>query len=260
MRVCVHYCNSQLIITQVLTRLNHMNVTISYTAMMKLITGISEQHKAPIEKWVNEGTIFQFVGDNVDKTVGVRDIRTDHRSTLVHMYSLLAVRARVDPPPPIFDFIPPDLTKIAVSYFLPNQADVDALRSNLQVIVSRVLADYIGVFKPQKRRVVAHIQHAHSKEMKEKSGVEVLDVLHKCETKTTDMIDIMREMISYLGDSANTRLSVGDLLTKERQDGSKRHVICSNTPSGRLDHLEPCIADWHCLLNFLMVWTAWLVM
>ncbi len=131
------------LITQVLTRLNHMNVAISYTAVMKLITGISEQHKAPIKKWVKEGTIFQFVGDNVDKTVGVRHIRTDHRSTLVHMYSLLAVRARVDPPPPIFDFSPPDLTKMKVSYFLPNQADVDALRSNLHVIVSRVLADHM---------------------------------------------------------------------------------------------------------------------
>ena len=150
MRVCVHCladCKSQLIITQVLTRLNYMNVTISYTAVMKLITGISEQHKAPIEKWVNEGTIFQFVGDNVDKTVGVRDIRTDQRSTLVHMYSLLAVRARVDPPPPIFDFIPPDLTKIAVSYFLPNQADVDALRSNLSQGFSLTTLE---VFKPQK--------------------------------------------------------------------------------------------------------------
>ncbi len=95
---------------------------------------------------------------------------------------------------------------------------------------------------------MAHIQHPHSKE---KSGV--VDVLHKCETKTTDMIDIMRDMISYLGDSSNRLLSMGDLLTKERQDGSKRHVICSNTTSGRLDHLEPCVADWHCLLNLLMV-------
>ncbi len=85
-----------------------------------------------------------------------------------------------------------------VSYFLPNQADVDALMSNLHVIVSRVLADHIGILKSQKRRVVAHIQHPHSKEMKEKSGVVVLDVLHKCETKTTDMIDIIRLRYDFL--------------------------------------------------------------
>ena len=236
-----------------LTRLNHLNVAINYTTVLKLVTGISERHKQPIEKWVKEGIEFQFVGDNVSKQVGARDIRTEHRSKLVHMYSLLAVRARVSPPAPIYDFTPPDLTKLKAAHFLPSRADVDALKSNLCVIVSRVLTEYIRVLKPQKRRVVAHIEHAHSKEMKERSETVVLDVLHKCETKRTDMIDIMREMMSYLGESPVRRLSMGDLVTKERQDGSKRHVTCSNTPAGRLDHLEPCVADWHCLMNFLMV-------
>jgi len=69
--------------------------------------------------------------------------------------------------------------------------------------------------------------------MAQKSDVVVLDVLHKCETKTTDMIDIMREMMSYVGESTVKHLSFGDLLTKERQDGSKRHVMCSNKPAGR---------------------------
>ena len=164
-----------------------MNVAINYTTVLKLVTGISEQHKQPIDKWVNEGIEFQFVGDNVSKQVGVRDIRSDHRSKLVHMYSLLAVRARVSPPMPTSDFTPPDLSKMDVSNFLPSKADVDVIVSNLRVIVSRVLASHIKVLEPQKQRVVAHIEHVHSTEMKAKSEVVVLDVLHKCETKRTDI-------------------------------------------------------------------------
>ncbi len=72
------------------------------------------------------------------------------------------------------------------------------------------------------------------------------------------MIDIMREMMVYLGDSTDKRLSIGDLLTKERQDGAKRHVICGNTPARRLELLVPCVADWHCLLNFLIVSTVYM--
>lgn len=91
--------------------------------------------------------------------------------------------------------------------------------------------------------------------MAKKSEVVVADVLHKCETIRAEMIDIMREMMTYLQDSPIRCLSVGDQLTKERQDASKRHVMCSNTPAGRLEMLEPCIADWHGLMTFPLVST-----
>ncbi len=32
-----------------------------------------------------------------------------------------------------------------------------------------------------------------------------------------------------------------------------RHVQCSNTSVGRLNQLEPCIEDWHCVINFMIV-------
>ncbi len=52
------------------TRLNHLNVALSYTAVLSKITSISEQHKVPIQKWIDEGASFKFVGDNVDKKRG----------------------------------------------------------------------------------------------------------------------------------------------------------------------------------------------
>lgn len=231
-------------------------MSLSYPTVLNLISKISESHKGPIAKWVKEGIPFQFVGDNVDKRKGVRDVRSDHRGEMVHMYSLLAVKARVPPPMTLADFTPPDLTLLQPCYFLPSPAEVAAIRMNLVVLVERVLTKYIKVLHNKRRFVTAHIKHTYSKEMAQRSEIVVADVLHKCEkceTKRSDMIDIMREMMGYLGDSAEKRLSVGDLLTKERQYGAKRHVICGNTPARRLEMLVPCVADWHCLLNFLLV-------
>ena len=57
----------------------------------------------------------------------------------------------------------------------------------------------------------------------------VLDVLHKNETKNSDMVDIMHEMTSYPTSYKLTALSGGDHLTCEREQGAKRHVMCSNT-------------------------------
>ena len=62
--------NKHLYNLQVYTRLDHLNVTLSYTAVLKLINDISERHRAPIERWMQEGASFKFVGDNVDKKKG----------------------------------------------------------------------------------------------------------------------------------------------------------------------------------------------
>ena len=135
-------------------------------------------------------------------------------------------------------------------------SDLSAIESNLVVLVSRVLCQYIKVLKPQKRSLVMHIPHTHSAEMATKSEVAVLDVLHKNETKSADMVDIMREQQSYLGEGfTHTVLSGGNHVTCERQQGSKRHLMDSDTRTGRLELLEPCVEDWHCLMSILGVCT-----
>ena len=131
-----------------------------------------------------------------------------------------------------------------------------AIKSNLVVLVSRVLCEHMKVFKSQKGSVVKHIQHPHSAEMATKSDVIVCDVLHKNETKRVDMIDIMMASQEFLGKDYPHRVqSGGDLLTVERQQGAKRHLADADTPEEGLDRLEPVAEDWHALMNFLMVRT-----
>ena len=88
-------------------------------ALRPALLACSERHRAPIERWIREGASLKFVGDNVDKKKGVRDIRSDHHSEVKYMYSLLAVKGCVKPPPPVSHFVPPDITSHQVFHFLP---------------------------------------------------------------------------------------------------------------------------------------------
>ena len=92
--------------------------------------------------------------------------------------------------------------------------------------------------------------------MAEKSHVEVLDMLLKNEAKHSDMLDIMKMQLGYLGSYYHEDgkvLSGGDQLTCERQMDAQRHVMDGDTRSDRLQVLDPVCEDWHCLMCFLGV-------
>ena len=238
---------------QVYLHLNHVNVCLSYSAVLRLVTEISKRNVLPLQRWLAEGAVVKFIGDNVNKTRGVRDIRSDHHSVMKHMFSVLVTKLRVTIPVVETFTPPPVLSSEPLSSFLPSSADVHAIQSNLIIIFSRIICTYIKALAPLSKSVPEHISHIYSKEMEQKSEVIVLDVLHKNETKNSDMLDIMKTMQSYLGDYSGTVLSGGDQLTCERQRCSQQHMMDSNTRSERLELLEPQVEDWHALQCFLMV-------
>ena len=72
-----------------------MNVCISYTAVLQLVDDISKYHKDPIQQWIKDGATFKFIGDNIDKKKRVRDMRSDHQEKMIHMYSVLVSKSRL---------------------------------------------------------------------------------------------------------------------------------------------------------------------
>ena len=197
------------------SRLNHFNVALSYKATLAAMTNISEQHKVPLCYWIAKGLPFKFVGDNVDKKKGVRDIRADHRAELQHMYRLLVIQSHVLSLTPDATASVPGFASLPPSAFLPTPRDIAAIHNNLVVLCHHMKPLlFLSKVKP------AHISHQSPSKMCKKSDVVVFDVLLKNETKNTDMLHIMQTMQGYLGEEfcrAHKILPGWDQLTCERQ-------------------------------------------
>lgn len=237
-------------------RLNHMCVCVSYNATLRLIREVSNFHSAPVKRWVNEGTVFKFWGDNVDKQQRVRDLRSDHQGNMLHMYSILVGRSRTQGLGHSHVGHLSKLTEVPADSFLPTSEDIRKVKANLIILVSRILTQYLSELTPAAKVIVKHIKHVYSEEMSKKSEVFVLDILHKNETKNKDMVDIMKTLQGYLGEEYSADrpvLSGGDQLTCERQLGAQRHMMCGNTAEERLELLEPVVEDWHCLVSLVGV-------
>ena len=229
---------------------------VSYPATLRLMESVSELHTIPIQKWINEGALFKFWGDNVDKKRRVRDLRTDHQGEMLHMFSLLVGRSRTPCPELPFTGQVSKLTEVPADYFLPQQSDIVAVKNNMVTLIGRILTQYFPALAPLSKVVPKHIPHQYSYQMSQKSDIAVLDVLMKNEILRSDMLDIMQVLQDYLGKNYPDDyrvLSGGDHLTCERQIGAQRHMMCGNSRRERLELLEPVVEDWHCVVCLLGV-------
>ena len=217
---------------------------------------ISKLHTPPLSQWISGNVCFKFWGDNVDKRRGVRDVRSDHHGSLLHMYSILAGRSRTSSNHLSRTGCIANLSSLPAETFLPTTSDFRAVRANVIILVSRILTQYLGDLSLLSKAIPKPIMHKYSNEMAAKSEVVVVDVLMKNEASHSDMIDILSKMHGYLGQNypGDRRVpSGGDQLTCERQVGAQRHTMDGDTVHERLGPLEPVTEDWHCLVCLLSV-------
>ena len=117
----------------------------------------------------------KIVGDNIDKTVKARYMRTgSHRNQSLHYFHSLALRSRID-----FSHLPnvypdtcsPSPLKLAES-LLPSASDDQSLRDLFIMHVSRVLSTHIPFFEFAFEDVVEwHRKHDYYKQMSSESVV-----------------------------------------------------------------------------------------
>lgn len=82
---------------------------------------VSKLHTVPIEKWIKDGIVFKFWGDNVDKQRKVRDLRSDHQGKMLHMFSLLVGRSRTPAPELPFTGQVSKLTEVPDEFFFAKE-------------------------------------------------------------------------------------------------------------------------------------------
>ena len=105
-----------------------MNVCVICRATLRLMGDISKLHNVPIQLWINNGAVFKFWGDNVDKQLHVRDLRSDHQGEMLHMFSVIADRSCTPVPELPFSGQLSQLDCTPTAYFLPNNADVSPVK------------------------------------------------------------------------------------------------------------------------------------
>ena len=130
----------------------------------------------------------------------MHDPTSDHRGSLIHMYIILAGRSRTNADQLSSTGCVSSLSAYPAVKFLPTSEDIAAVKSNLVVIVSRIITQYISGLSVLSKAVPQHILHKYSDEMGKKSEAIVFDVLLKNEAKHSDMIDILQCMQGYLGE------------------------------------------------------------
>lgn len=133
----------------------------------------------PLPKGYTHGSLWfglKILGDNLDKTVRPRDMRSNHQSQSLHYFNLCAVRDRIDFSVFSGESSTIDLSKLDMSVFLPSTADMDALRSNFTILISRILCQYFPSLFEYSSSVAQHIKHKYSQEMSSKS--HVVSLLH----------------------------------------------------------------------------------
>ena len=112
---------------------------------------VGKLHIAPLKEWIARDQPFKFWGDNLDKKIGVRDVRLDHQGKLLHMYSIVAGKSRIPATDLSHTGYVADITTLEPESFLPHSKEVDAIKKNMKVIVSRHLAHYIPAFATVKK-------------------------------------------------------------------------------------------------------------
>ena len=114
---------------------------------------------------------FKMVGDNIDKMIKPRYMRTDRQNKSLHYFHMYAVQDRInlsescenqrqapkDPP---------------LEELLPSPDDGKQLHSNMEILVTQILARHMPFIAENFEDVVIwHISHPYSKEMSQKSEV-----------------------------------------------------------------------------------------
>lgn len=117
---------------------------------------------------------FKLCGDNIDKTVKRRYMRSDRGNISLHYFHIYATLDRVDVSSLSVSPLPtclPSPENISES-LLPSASDDIKIKKNFAVLVSRVMATHLKFFSFSFEDVIQwHIPHKFSAEMSMKSTV-----------------------------------------------------------------------------------------
>ena len=116
-------------------------------------------------------TTYKLVGDNIDKNIRPREMRSDYQTRSLHFFHSYALLDRVDMSGFSEKMPEVDMSHIDLKNLLPSSVDAEVIQKNFAVLVSRTLAKYMPFFKTFCRGMERHIPHEFAHETAQKSEV-----------------------------------------------------------------------------------------
>ena len=114
---------------------------------------------------------YVIVGDNLDKTISSRYMRSDHQRQSIHYCHMYAALDHVSALDLSADHPVGDISTTPLTEFLPSPADCKVLCENYAVLLRRVVVKKLTFFRVFEDCIVSHITHEHSDVMKQKSVI-----------------------------------------------------------------------------------------
>ena len=162
--------------------LNTSNLTLSHqspSTSLDQISAAQEAQDCQVEQALSTPLGFKLVGDNIDKQVSPRFMRSQNLAHSLHYFHAFAIQDRVGFSH-LPDICPLPLTKHGqnswlkdvASTLLPSLEDDRILRKNFATLISRMLITHMPEMKLAFQDAVTwHIPHLYAKEMSKKSTV-----------------------------------------------------------------------------------------
>ena len=114
---------------------------------------------------------FKIVGDNIDKEVKPRNMRSDYQAWSLHYFHFYAVKDRVNLDNCEDKPSAPDISSVDLEVLLPSDNDESTIRRNMGIFIACTLKKHIPFFPEYGKGVERHIRHRFTEEMSQESIV-----------------------------------------------------------------------------------------
>ncbi|XP_056014422.1 uncharacterized protein LOC125649436 [Ostrea edulis] len=208
--------------------------------------------------WSEGGNVkYQLVGDNWDKNI-LPAFRTSQQKTLsLHLFNVVVVVDRIIPTARGVENSDELKTDIKLETFIPSIEEQTILMDELVFHFATSVIKGVPQMKAEFANIYpAHLTHPYSAQAGEKTKQYPLGLFDTNETKTADMIQLLRDLQSKYVPLQDDHIveSVffgGDRLTDERVQCAQQSVLNGETAESRLEGFISKIEDFHRLMNFL---------
>ena len=133
-------------------------------SVRRAIQALGVDHDSEVKKWKQDleadsaSPKFQIIGDNLDVGCKTKHQTVLHKNKDQHYFNLLAVKDKVSGSH-LSDFHERNLNEVELHEFITSKEDLNVLRENFIVLISRILAKRLPKLRKLRKCIIFHIWH-----------------------------------------------------------------------------------------------------